>query len=149
MFPPRNPTTSVFCCNNIAHRLAVPYCVDDGVTNYLNIICRRIDSYSGCSGDNHPAYANIHSPILQLPVELLLLIADELDLNSVYISTQCCITLRTLLRPEVINVSAPWANTPIIWTGPNMRSTPSGRLPDTRDPTTLTVLKLRGHAYSG
>jgi len=136
--------------NSIIHTLAVP-CCDDTDNCWEDIIdrCRVVD----------PAYANMNSRLLQLPNELLLLIADELDTGSILTLIHCCIALRAVLRPELIkrfcSVCAPWANTPLVWAGSNMTTNPPGittevpedftvlyPLPGGRDVTCMTILDV-------
>jgi len=71
-----------------------------------------------------------HSRLLQLSVDVILLITDELDLNSLYSFSHCCWTLHSLLR-TVVNSRfrrslAPWANTPLICAGDYMETNPPG-----------------------
>ena len=57
------------------------------------------------------------APLLHLPMELMLLIADRLDLSSLYTLSDCCHQLRCYLRMRVHarlrRDLAPWANTPL------------------------------------
>jgi len=114
----------IFHCALIP-RLTIPCFVD-----LCNIGNRRINSSGDSRDENVPAYTNMDSPLLQPPNELLLAIGKELDLNSIYTLTQCCVALRIILFPEVIKRfcagCAPWANTPLICCRSGMRTNPSG-----------------------
>ena len=128
---------------SIIHRLAVPVvnniCDDSTTTSgFRNPSSGEANSndLDGFSATTHVhsaiENANIHlntgSLLLQLPNELLLLISNELDIDSLFTLTHCCRVLRTILRPEVrtrfLRSLAPWANTPLICAGDYMRSNP-------------------------
>jgi len=72
----------------------------------------------------------VYSRLLHLPVDILLLITDELDLDSLYMFSNCCWLLHNLLRNEVSTcfrqTLAPWKKTPLICAGDCMVSNPPG-----------------------
>ena len=100
----------------LIHRLAVPV---DGAYD---------DSDLASGPVPYQQSAQHHSHLLQLPIEIFLLITDQLDLDSLYTLTHCCWLLRKLLRKEVRTrfrlTLAPWANTPLVCAGSNMISNP-------------------------
>ena len=122
------PSTLPAC---LIHLLTVPVAVEP-------------DGDAGCGTTTAHQSPQHHSHLLQLPLDIILLITDELDLNSLYTLTHCCWLLRSLLRTEVDTrfrrTLAPWANTPLLCAGQFMKSNPPGvttRVPKdfTPDPT--------------
>ncbi|KAF8446917.1 hypothetical protein BGX38DRAFT_1330611 [Terfezia claveryi] len=119
--------------NRLIHRLAVPVAIGD----YTNTTrptapfwARSIDQVdAGPESTTHQAPQN-HGLLLQLPTEIVLLITDPLDLNSLYTLTRCCHALHNLLSLEVDNrfrrTLAPWANTPLMCVGEYISSNPPG-----------------------
>ena len=104
----------------VIHRLAVPVAVD--------VDEDKGDIWCGTVPDH--ASSQDHCHLLQLPLELVLLITDQLDLNSLYTLTHCCWLLHRLLHAEVTTrfrrTLAPWANTPLLCAGDEMYSNPPG-----------------------
>ncbi|RPB23415.1 hypothetical protein L211DRAFT_882343 [Terfezia boudieri ATCC MYA-4762] len=121
--------------NRIIHRLAVPVAISD----YKKTRYKPTAPFWAKSSDQvdagpksaaaHQAPQN-HGLLLQLPTEIVLLITEPLDLNSLYTLTRCCHALRNLLSLEVDNrfrrTLAPWANTPLMCAGEYIRSNPPG-----------------------
>ncbi|KAI5781613.1 hypothetical protein DFH27DRAFT_581127 [Peziza echinospora] len=68
--------------------------------------------------------------LLRVPPEIILLIADCLDLSPLCTLNSCCKALTRILRPHMyarFHASlAPWANTPLIYAGCAMASNPPG-----------------------
>ncbi|KAF8418615.1 hypothetical protein EV426DRAFT_618886 [Tirmania nivea] len=110
----------------IIHRLVVPVAID--VSDVLG------SSNNGHRGDAGSGYAAAHQSsqdgarLLQLPLEVVFLITNQLDLNSLYTLTHCCRLLRSVLHGEVHSrfrsTLAPWANTPLMCAGDYIRSNP-------------------------
>ena len=71
-----------------------------------------------------------HACFLQLPIDMVLLITDQLELNFLYTLSRCCWAVCRLLSPEVDTrfrrMFAAWANTPLICAGDYMHSNPPG-----------------------
>ena len=75
----------------LIYQLAVPVPVGEG----------DHDSDPGCGPVPDNQSDQDHSHLLHLTVDIVLLIADHLDLNSLYTLSHCCWNLRSLLSPEV------------------------------------------------
>lgn len=104
----------------------------DRVTGKL-ISRLAVPAPSGIPPDSveYQATENMHSDVLLLkvlPLEILLMVMDQLDNSSIHRLSMCCKSLRLILRPEVHmrfrRSLAPWSKTPLIFAGASMTDIP-------------------------